>query len=188
MCCFLLESIVFFYKKVVYFSCSIKGTTMKNKFKTLASLAILFGVLFTFSSNIANADTTTTAAPVTMKVAIVDIPQVVAQSKQVQSLKDEQAKKLKELTTWIETAKADISKQSTPAGKEKLTKKYDAEFAKKRELNAQDYAKKLTAIDQSITAAITNYAKSKGYSLVLTKSTVLYGGDDITAEVMKVVK
>lgn len=163
---------------------------MKNNFKTLASLAILFGALFTFSSNIANADTVApaTVAPAAVKVAIVDIPQVVAKSKQVQALKEEQAKKLKELTTWLETAKADIAKQTTQAGKDKLVKKYDDEFAKKRELNTQEYAKKLTAIDQSITAAITNYAKSKGYTLVLTKSTVLYGGDDITAEVMKVVK
>ena len=161
---------------------------MKNKFKTLAISAILFGALFIFSSNIANADTATTVAPVTMKVAIVDIPKVVAQSKQVQALKEEQAKKLKELTTFLETAKADIAKQSSSASKERVTAKYEKEFAQKRELNAQDYNKKSAVIEQSIMAAITNYAKSKGYTLVLTKATVLYGGDDITAEVMKVVK
>jgi len=103
-------------------------------------------------------------------------------------LKDEQTKKAQELQKWLEVVRADIAKQSTKEGKDKLTKKYDAELAKKKEANTQEYTKKLAEIDASITSTIVNQAKAKGYNLVLTKSTVLYGGDDITAEIKKVVK
>ena len=59
---------------------------------------------------------------------------------------------------------------------------------KKREANAKDYAKKLSEIDKNISATIEAQAKANGYDLVLSKSTVLYGGEDITAEIAKVVK
>ena len=52
----------------------------------------------------------------------------------------------------------------------------------------QEYAEKLKALDSSISQQITNKAKADGYDLVLSKSTVLYGGKDITADIIKVVK
>ena len=69
-----------------------------------------------------------------------------------------------------------------------MLKKYEGELAKKREANAKDYAKKLSEIDKNISATIEAQAKANGYDLVLSKSTVLYGGEDITAEIAKVVK
>ena len=122
------------------------------------------------------------------KVAVVDVPKIVSESKQVQALKDEQAKKSQELNKWLDVVRADVAKQQTEAGKEKLLKKYEGELAKKREANAKDYAKKLSEIDKNISATIEAQAKANGYDLVLSKSTVLYGGEDITAEIAKVVK
>ena len=52
----------------------------------------------------------------------------------------------------------------------------------------KEYAQKLQNIDESITQTIVNEAKDKGYSLVLTKTVAIYGGDDITEEVMKVIE
>ena len=130
-------------------------------------------------SNVAIADT---------KVAIVDIQAVVSKSAQVQALKKEQQTKIQELEKWITTVRADVEKQKTKEGKEKLIKKYDAEFAKKKELISKNYQTKLQDIDKSISATIASQAKLKGYDLVITKGTVLYGGDDITADIMKVVK
>ena len=40
----------------------------------------------------------------------------------------------------------------------------------------------------SISSTIAAQAKAKGYDIVLAKSTVLYGGEDITAEIAKIVK
>ena len=90
---------------------------------------------------------------------------------------------------WLSTAQADIQKQQTQEGKEKLAKKYDEELKKKQETIKKDYAQKLQAIDKSMTAVIVNEAKAKGYDMVITKQgDVLYGGLDITKDLMKSVK
>ena len=100
-------------------------------------------------------------------------------------MKKEQQTKMKELQKWLETVRADVQKQSS---KDKLIKKYDAEFAKKQEAIKKNYATKLQAIDKSISETIATEAKAKNYNLVLSKGMVLYGGDDITASISKVVK
>jgi len=103
-------------------------------------------------------------------------------------LKKEQQTKMQDLEKWLKTVRADVEKQQTQEGKEKLVKKYDAEFAKKKEAIAKDYKAKLQAIDKNITETITTTAKAKGYNMVISKSMVIMGGDDITAEIQKVVK
>ncbi|MBQ3311185.1 OmpH family outer membrane protein [bacterium] len=128
------------------------------------------------------------ADAVVKKVAVVDVPAVVAKSAQVQALKKEQQAKMQELDKWLTTVRADVNKQQTKEGKEKLIKKYDAEFAKKKEVISQNYKTKLQAIDKSISTTIVNEAKARGYNLVLSKGVVLYGGDDITAAIQQVVK
>ena len=101
------------------------------------------------------------------RIAVVDVQAIVSSSAQVQALKKE---------------------QQTKEGKEKLLKKYNAEFAKKKEAIAKDYAARLQAVDKSITDTISTQARLKGYNMVISKGVVVYGGDDITADVKKVVK
>ena len=123
------------------------------------------------------------------RIAVVDVQAVVASSSQVQALKKEQQTKLQELDKWLKTVKADVDKQQTKEGKEKLIKKYDSEFLKKQEDIRANYAKKLQEIDVTITQAIANEAKVKGYNLVLSKQgQVLYSSDDLTANIQKAVK
>lgn len=122
------------------------------------------------------------------RVAVVDVQAVVAKSAQVQALKKEQQGKMQDLEKWLKTAQADVEKQKTQEGKEKLLKKYNADFAKKKETIAKDYASRLQAVDKSITETISATAKAKGYSMVISKSVVVFGGDDITADVQKTVK
>ena len=122
------------------------------------------------------------------RIAVVDVQAVVSKSAQVQALKKEQQAKITDLEKWLKTAQADVEKQKTQEGKEKLLKKYNAEFAKKKEAIAKDYAARLQAVDKSITETISTTAKTKGYNMVISKGVVVYGGDDITADVQKVVK
>ena len=89
---------------------------------------------------------------------------------------------------WLTVVRADVQKQQTKEGQEKLIKKYDADFAKKQEAIKTDYAKKLQAIDVSISKTIAEQAKAKNYNMIFAKGTVLYGGDDITKDIIKVVK
>lgn len=146
----------------------------------LKILVMAFLMIFLMSENVANADTT--------KIAVVDLQKVVSSSKQVKVLKDEQYKKATELEKWLDVAKKDIEKQSTDENKQKLIKKYDSELAKKRDANTKEYTRKLNEIDASVSQVITNYAKSKSYDMVLAKSNVLFGGIDITSEIIKLVK
>ena len=144
--------------------------------KTILTAAIILGLS---SMNAAFADT---------KIAVVDVAAVVAQSQQVKVLKQEEAKKIQDLEKWLTTVRADVEKQQTQEGKDKLLKKYNAEFAKKKETIAKDYQAKLQTIEKSISDTITQQARAKGYDIVIAKGMVLYGGDDITAEITKVVK
>ena len=122
------------------------------------------------------------------RIAVVDVQAVVSKSAQVQALKKEQQAKITDLEKWLKTAQADVEKQKTQEGKDKLLKKYNAEFAKKKEVLAKDYASRLQAVDKSITDTIATQARLKGYNMVISKGVVVYGGDDITADVQKVVK
>ena len=154
---------------------------MKSNIKILSASLIAFVAGFCIN----NAAVSDIAA---QKIAVVDVPAIVAKSSQVNSLKKEQEAKLSELQKWITTAKADVEKQQTQEGKEKLVKKYDSDLLKKKEAIQKNYAQKLSAIDKSISATIAEQAKANGYGIVLSKGVVLYGGDDITAMIQKVVK
>jgi len=131
---------------------------------------------------------TITADAAQCRVAVVNVQAVVESSAEVAALKKEQQQKMQELQKWLTTVRADVDKQSTKAGKEKLVKKYDEEFAKKQAAIRANYSKKLQAIDQNITNVIEQERKLQGYDLVLTKGSVLSGGTDITAAVAKKVK
>ncbi len=155
---------------------------MKKQITTLTIAIAAFAIGMGFN-NIAMSD-----IPANYKVAVVDVNAVVSKSAQVRALKKEQQTKLQELQKWLNNARTDVAKQSTDENKQKLAKKYDAEFAKKQEAIKKNYATKLQAIDKSITATIAQEAKAQNYNLVLSKGSVLYGGDDITASIAKVVK
>lgn len=155
---------------------------MKNSIQTLTIAVATFALGLGLNS-FAVGD-----MPANYKVAIVDINTVVAKSAQVQALKKEQLKKTEELQKWLNSARADIAKQSTEANKQKLTQKYETTFAKKQEEIQKNYANKLAAIDKSISATIEKEAKNQNFDLVLSKGIVLYGGTDITEAISKVVK
>ncbi len=143
---------------------------------------VLSALLLTFTlglSNTALADT---------KIGVIDIPAVIEKSNQVKALQNEQNAKIQELEKWLKTAQADINKQKTEEGKDKLVKKYQADFAKKQEAIAKNYQSKLEVVDKNITQAIIAEAKKLGYDIVISKGVVVYGGDDITEQIKKVVK
>ena len=145
---------------------------MKNQIKLLAITAAAFAIGFG-ASNFATSD-------VPSRIAVVDVNTVVAKSSEV--------KAMKELQTWLNTGRADVAKQQTQEGKDKLVKKYDAEFAKKQEAIKSNYSKKLQKIDKDISSIIAQEAKAQNYDVVLSKGAVLYGGQDITKDITKLVK
>lgn len=119
------------------------------------------------------------------KVAIVDIPQVVERSPQITALKVDRKNKMDDLGKFVETAKANLEKETNPAKKKSMEEGYNKELNSRKDALDKEYAKKLIDIDKDITKIIKAKAKSLGYDLVLTKSSVLDGGDDITSDVIK---
>ena len=122
------------------------------------------------------------------KVAVVDVQKVVNKSAQVQALKREQLNKKKELAQFIKQSGDSIKKEPDANKKKALAQKLDKELAAKAQANEKAYKVKLEAADKNISNTIIQQAKLMGYDLVLTKGVVLYGGDDITEAILKVVK
>ena len=99
---------------------------MKKQITTLAIAIAAFAIGLGFN-NIAMSN-----IPANYKVAVVDVNAVVSKSAQVQALKKEQQTKLQELQKWLETVRADVQKQSTQEGKDKLIKNMMQSLRKSR--------------------------------------------------------
>ena len=122
------------------------------------------------------------------QIAVVDVQKVVASSAQVKTLKADREAKIKELSNFVKTAREAVAKEPNATKKKALEAKYNKELNAKRTAIQKDYASKLATIDKSISATIAQKAKAHNYSMVIAKGVVLYGGNDITAEVQKAVK
>ena len=72
--------------------------------------------------------------------------------------------------------------------KKSLAESYEKQLKQKREANVKEYTTKLKAADANITAQIGKKATELGYTMVLPKSAVVWGGDDITDTILKVIK
>lgn len=125
---------------------------------------------------------------VTNNIAVVDVQKVVASSAQVKALKADREAKIKDLASFVQTARTNVAKEKNAEKKKALEAKYNKELNTKRDAIQKDYAKKLANIDKSISATIAQKAKAANYSMVIAKGVVLYGGQDITNEIAKVVK
>ena len=128
------------------------------------------------------------AAPQAQKIAVVDLQKVVAKSSQVQSLKALRDRRNKELLNFIKTAQADVNKQTDAAKKKSLATSYEKQIQAKRDANLKEYTTKLKAADTNITNLISKKATEMGYAMVLPKSSVISGGDDITATILQIIK
>lgn len=150
-----------------------------NKTLGLLAVSLLAAGCLSFNSAVMAKDFT---------VAVVDVPQVVTSSAQVQALKKEQQAKAEELVKFIENARKDVASITDSTKKKAAEEKYSKELQTKKEKIELEYASKLKVIDASISKQIETQAKAQGYDVVLSKGVVLYGGKDITSEIVKVVK
>lgn len=122
------------------------------------------------------------------RVAVVDVQKIVDSSPTINALKTEMKNKLAELNSFVENARADVTKQSDDTKKKALEDKYNQEFNVKKNAIEADYVKKMSAVDKDVTALIKSKAHAAGYNLVLTKITVIDGGDDITNDIIRALK
>ena len=121
-------------------------------------------------------------------IAVVDLQQLVSNSSQVKQLKQEHSKKINELDKIIVNARGEISNEKDPTKVLLLEDKYMKEFNTKKESLERDYNNRLSSIEKNIKSEISKKAQKDGYDYVFAKSVVLYGGKDITSELVGNVK
>ncbi len=131
---------------------------------------------------------TSIMAATEQKIAVVDVNKIVSVSPQAIALDKLQKTKAEEIAKFVKTAQENINKQKDEKAKKQLITKYEKELNAKNEANAKEYNLKIKELDKNITAIITQKAKSMGYTMVIAKYAVMTTGDDITNEVIKVIK
>ena len=154
---------------------------MKKSLLTLVLCSFAFGLGFGLN-NIAFSDVQAS------KVAYVNVGKLLSASKVLKSAEETRAKQTQNMLKWYDTASADIKKQSTAAGKQTLIKKYEEQLTQKKKSIRDDYAKKVNQVDNQLSEAVNQKAKAMGYDLVFRKDSLLFGGTDITASVLPLVK
>jgi len=132
--------------------------------------------------------TTSAVKAADVSIAVVDVPAVVNASAKVQALKKDQQTKAQEIVKFIEKARKDVASISDAKKKKTAEEKYNKELMTKKEKMDAEYAAKLKELDESISDQIIQKAKENGYNVVLSKGVVLYGGTDITNDIIKVIK
>lgn len=121
-------------------------------------------------------------------IAVVDLGRIVENSAQVKQLKQEHARKISDLDKIIVNARGEIANEKDPAKVLLLEDKYMKEFNKNRETLEREYNNKLSVIEKNIKNEISKNAQKGNYEYVFAKSVVLYGGKDITGELLNSVK
>ena len=140
---------------------------------------LILGLILTMTTNISFAND---------EIAVVDLQKLVSSSAQVKQLKQEHTKKLAELDKIIINARGEISNEKDPAKVLLLEDKYLKEFNNKKDLLEQEYNNKLDNIEKNIKNEIAKKAQKDGYKYIFAKSVVLFGGKDITNELIGNVK
>jgi len=155
---------------------------MKRNFLTIMlASSFAFGLGFGIN-NIAMSEVDTS------KIAYVNVAKLLSNSKTLKSAQETKRKQEQEMIKWFKTASADIDKQQTKAGKETLIKKYEAQLQTKKKTINDQYIKKVNEIDKQIASAISAKATAAGYSMVLKKDAIVFGGVDITDSVLPSIK
>lgn len=122
------------------------------------------------------------------EIAVVDLQKLVSASSQVKALKQEHNKKIAELDKIIVNARGEIANEKDSAKILLLEDKYLKEFNSKKETLEKEYNNKLENIEKNIKSEISKKAQKDGYKYIFAKSVVLYGGKDITSELIGNVK
>ena len=123
-----------------------------------------------------------------MRVATVDLSQLITNSASVKALKSTHEKQLSDIEKTLEQARLEIANETNPDKIAQLEEKYRKDVSDKKFQMDKMYNDKLMEIDKNIKAQVAQKAKEMNYNVVLPKNIVLYGGEDITDKIAKSIK
>ncbi len=121
-------------------------------------------------------------------IAVVDVQKVVESSKAVEEFRVAQQNAEKALQEWIEKSNAEVEKVKGEKEKTALINKYREEFEQKRANLQESNIQSLHKLDADMTAVIEKVAKAAGFNKAFPKNTVIFGGTDITEDVINAMK
>ena len=124
----------------------------------------------------------------TSSIAVIDVQAIVNSSAQVKALREAQAAKINELNLWLRNAQNEVNAEQDKERQQALLQKYNAEFALKRRDIALQYQQELKTASDNISQTVAKEAEKKGYSMVIAKNIVVYGGVDITENIARIIK
>ena len=124
----------------------------------------------------------------TPSIAVVNLEQVLEQSPKLNAIRKDNEVKLNELTQWIDEVNKEIDAETDAAKHQKLANQYRKLTSEKEKVIKQEYNNRLKEVDAEITALIDKVAKEHGCNVVFANTSMVSGGKDITAEVIKELK
>ena len=127
-------------------------------------------------------------ANTTKKYAVVDVKKVVNSSKSVKALKAQRQEQKDAIAQFIKDGNAQIKAEKDKKKQAELRKKLNNDLNYMTQTYDKKYKDGLLVVNKEILTEIAEIGKTKQYDLILTTDAVLYGGDNITKDVIKEVK
>ena len=122
------------------------------------------------------------------KYAVVDVAKVVNSSQSVKELKQERTAQKEAINKFLKEGNAQLNAEKDKAKKAELKKKLNNDLKLLTQNFDKQYQEKLLNANKEIISEINKIGKERQYDLILTTDSVLYGGEDITDELVKEVK
>lgn len=123
-----------------------------------------------------------------LKLGIVNIQALVAQTPAVIALRDAEQAKHVSLQEWVNARNAEIAAVAEEAKKAELTQKYQGELNERQKAMQADYAQHVQAIDADLSKLIADVAKKEKLDYVFNVGSLVFGGKDITPQVLEALK
>ena len=153
---------------------------MKNNFWFIVACVLVFFVGYNMN------DTALSLSK--YKVAVIDVPEILSHSSEMQALKREQDKSLEELNVLISKAQNELLNEKDRTKILQKEAQYRKQIAAKKESIDKQFGDKIAKINDNIRIVIDKEARKSHYNLVLPTGMVISGGEDITDSVIKKMK
>lgn len=123
-----------------------------------------------------------------LKLGIVNIQALVAQTPAVIALREAEQAKRVSLQEWVNARNAEIAAVAEEAKKAELTQKYQGELNERQKAMQADYAQHVQTIDADLSKLIADVAKKEKLDYVFNVGSLVFGGTDITPQVLEALK
>jgi outer membrane protein len=120
-------------------------------------------------------------------VACIDLNKIINNYSKAQELSADLKIKSDELKKMSLEAKKNIDLAKI-SDKKQLESKYGKEFKVKQELYKQQYLDKLKQVEINVQEAVKTVAKNKNVATIFNKNSIIMGGEDLTDDVISVLK